>query len=75
MAMTQGFVSTIRGKLEIKEGQWRLGATINDGSAALDVDFSPEVGCEYFNNYYRTTPLSLLFFTLPPSLWHAGLIT
>ena len=40
----QGFISTIRTKLEAREGKWRLGAMINDGSAGIDVDFTHQVG-------------------------------
>ncbi len=39
----QGFISTIRTKLSIVDGGWHLGAKINDGSASLDVDLSPQV--------------------------------
>jgi len=39
----KGFISTIRTKLEAREGKWRLGAKINDGSSGMDVDFAHEV--------------------------------
>lgn len=39
----KGFISTIRTKLEAREGRWRLGAKINDGSAGIDVNFAHKV--------------------------------
>lgn len=36
-------MSTIKSRLEVQQGRWKLCATINDGSSALDVEFSSEV--------------------------------
>ena len=44
-------MSTIKSRLEVQQGRWKLCATINDGSSALDVEFSSEVSFLFVLSY------------------------
>ena len=50
LVASQGFVYTILSKLDVKGGQWKLAAIINDGTGALEIDFCPQVRSQYFND-------------------------
>ena len=65
LVASQGFVYTILSKLDVKGGQWKLAAIINDGTGALEIDFCPQVRSQYFNDEsIRLFGNSFLFLTL-----------